>query len=360
MNLDSNKLKVNSNNQIDLLQIAKILFKKKYTYCITMGAAVVVGSIVAFSIPKMYKTEVVLAPELTSSSSVSSSLSDIASMVGVNFKSVGSSYDAIYPEIYPQIISSTPFLTSMFNVRVSSCDSIIKDVSLYNYLNTKQKVTWWDSIKIFVIRIFKKKKKGKGNHVLDNFNLSESEFETAKAIRGLIGCSVDKKTSIITLSFMAQDPYISACVADTIQQKLQDYITLYRTKKARIDLDYALSLYDKAKKQYEEAQQKFADFADSNENLILESYKVKRDNLENEMQLQFNIYNQIAQQVQMARAKIQEKTPAFTQIQPATVPLKKDSPKRMTIIVAYALFAFIVTTIYILIKDSKNKRNQKL
>ena len=304
----------------------------------------------------MYKTEVVLAPELMSSSSVSSSLSDIASMVGINFKSGGSSYDAIYPEIYPQIISSTPFLTSLFDVKVTSSDSIIKDISLYKYLNTKQKVTWWDAIKISVIRLFKKKKKNaSGNHVLDNFSLTEAESETAKAIRGLIGCSVDKKTSIITLSFTAQDPYISACMADTIQRKLQDYVTMYRTKKARIDLDYALKLYDEAKRQYIEAQQKFADFADSNESLILESYKVKRDDLENEMQLQFNVYNQIAQQVQMARAKIQENTPAFTQIQPATVPLKKDSPKRMTIIIGYMLFAFVSTTIYILVKDSKKR-----
>ena len=152
---------------------------------------------------------------------------------------------------------------------------------------------------------------------------------------------------------MAQDPVISAAVTDTIQRRLQEYVTLYRTKKARGDLDYALTLYDEAQKQYLESQRKYADFVDSNADLILQSYKVKRDDLENDMQMKFSLYNQIAQQVQMARARIQEKTPAFTQLQPATVPLKKDAPKRMTITLGYMFFAFILTTIYILIKDSK-------
>ena len=154
---------------------------------------------------------------------------------------------------------------------------------------------------------------------------------------------------------MAQDPVISAAVTDTIQRRLQEYVTLYRTKKARGDLDYAMTLYDEAQKQYLESQRKYADFVDSNADLILQSYKVKRDDLENDMQMKFSLYNQIAQQVQMARARIQEKTPAFTQLQPATVPLKKDAPKRMTITLGYMFFAFILTTIYILIKDSKVK-----
>ena len=347
--------KVTVSNQIDLIYIFKLLLSKKLLFCKTMGIAMVVGIIVALSIPKTYKTEVTLAPEFSSSGSVSGSLSDLASMVGINLNSGTGSYDAIYPELYPQIISSTPFLTSLFDVPVTSSDSVIKNVRLYDYLNTKQKSTWWNKIIASVIRLFKKKKPGDGTHKLDNFKLTKAEFDTMGAIRGLIRCSGPKKTSIITLSFVAQDPVISAAVTDTIQRRLQEYVTLYRTKKARGDLDYAMTLYDEAQKQYLESQRKYADFVDSNADLILQSYKVKRDDLENDMQMKFSLYNQIAQQVQMARARIQEKTPAFTQLQPATVPLKKDAPKRMTITLGYMFFAFILTTIYILIKDSKAK-----
>ena len=204
--------KVTVSNQIDLIYIFKLLLSKKLLFCKTMGIAMVVGIIVALSIPKTYKTEVTLAPEFSSSGSVSGSLSDLASMVGINLNSGTGSYDAIYPELYPQIISSTPFLTSLFDVPVTSSDSVIKNVRLYDYLNTKQKSTWWNKIIASVIRLFKKKKPGDGTHKLDNFKLTKAEFDTMGALRGLISCSVDKKTSIITLSFVAQDPVISAAV----------------------------------------------------------------------------------------------------------------------------------------------------
>ena len=93
-------------------------------------------------------------------------------------------------------------------------------------MNTKQKSTWWNKIIASVIRLFKIKKPGDGTHKLDIFKLTNAEFDTMGALRGLISCSVDKKTSIITLSFVAQDPVISAAVTETIQRRLQEYVTL--------------------------------------------------------------------------------------------------------------------------------------
>ena len=120
----------NTKDKIDLLAIMKTLWKNKRLFGLSCGVAFVVGAVVAFSIPKTYKTKVVLAPEISNSSSMSESLSDIASMVGVNLGKGGSSVDAIYPEIYPQIINSTPFLTSMFNVKVTSLDGEVKEMPL--------------------------------------------------------------------------------------------------------------------------------------------------------------------------------------------------------------------------------------
>ena len=116
---------------------------------------------------------------------------------------------------------------------------------------------------------------------------------------------------------------------------------------------YSQKLFSEAKAQYIKAQQTFGSYSDANTDLILQSFKAKQDELENEMQLRYNIYNQTSQQLQMARAKVQERTPAFTQIQPATVPLKKDGPKRMTIVLGFMFFAIVLTSIHVLIQDAK-------
>ena len=137
-------------------------------------------------------------------------------------------------------------------------------------------------------------------------------------------------------------------MADTIQKQLQQYITMYRTKKARNDVEYAQKLYDEARQQYVKARQAYGSYADANEDLLLESYKTKRDDLENEMQLRYNIYNQIAQQLQLAKAKVQEQTPVFSIIQGATVPLKASSMPRSFLVIIYMFVGVLADAAWVL------------
>jgi capsule polysaccharide export protein KpsE/RkpR len=122
---------------------------------------------------------------------------------------------------------------------------------------------------------------------------------------------VDKKTSVISITVTDQDPLIAALIADSAKQRLQTFITNYRTNKARNDLSYMEKLYNEAKEQYSRARQLYASYSDANQELLLESYKSKEEDLENEMQLKYNIYTQVTEQLQLAKAKVQERTPAF-------------------------------------------------
>lgn len=71
------------------------------------------------------------------------------------------------------------------------------------------------------------------------------------------------------------------------------------------------------------------------------------------MQLKYNIYTQCVQQLQLSRAKLQEKTPVFTVVQQPTVAIKhSNTPKAVIVIFAFALGFFIRFT-YILFKYNK-------
>ena len=52
------------------------------------------------------------------------------------------------------------------------------------------------------------------------------------------------------------------------------------------------------------------------------------------MNLNYQLYNTCAQQLQAARAKVQQETPVFTIIDPPQMPNKKSKPKRFTILAA--------------------------
>ncbi len=359
--MDDNKknLHIKEEDKIDVLAVFKQLWAHKMYYLVAFLIAVPLAIVLAFSIPKTYKADVLLAPEIGNGSGLSENISAIASMVGVDIKaSSGAAVDAIYPEIYPQVIGSTPFLISLFDVPVSALDKSFHDIRLYDYLKKYVKIPWWDKMTGAVTAMFKSKEsstKSISNKVeVNNFHLTKEQDGIANAIKECVRCGVDRKTSVITISVVTQDPMVSAILADTVQAKLQEYIIDYRTKKTRNDLEYAQKLFEDAEVRYVQARQKYIKFSDANNEVTLPSFRTEQEELENDMQLRYNMYTQMGQQVQTARDKLREQTPAFTQIQPATVPLKKDGPKRMTILLAFVFFAFVFTSVLILIRDARS------
>ena len=85
---------------------------------------------------------------------------------------------------------------------------------------------------------------------------------------------------------------------------------------------------------------------------MLESYKAKESDLENEMQLQYNIYTQLTTQLQMARAKVIEKTPVYAILQPTTVPYRHSSPKKSIIVLAFLFVGCMGYTAYLMLKNN--------
>ena len=65
------------------------------------------------------------------------------------------------------------------------------------------------------------------------------------------------------------------------------------------------------------------------------------------MQLKYNAYSTMMTQYQAAKAKVQERTPAFTIVKGAAVPVKASGPKRMIFVISMLFLAFIATTLYI-------------
>ena len=116
------------------------------------------------------------------------------------------------------------------------------------------------------------------------------------AINRNVSCDVDKKTSVITIEVTDQDPLIAATIADSVKVRLQDFITEYRTKKVKVDMEYNRKLFQEAKERYEKARQRYASFSDANQDLILQSVRTRLTDLENDMQLQYNAYSRLAAQ----------------------------------------------------------------
>ena len=100
----------------------------------------IIGLVIAFSIPKEYTTTVKLMPETNNTASKMGNLGGLAAMAGIDINS-GNSQDAISPEVYPDIVHSTPFLLELFPQEVTNKKKTLK-MSLFNYLKGHQKEAW--------------------------------------------------------------------------------------------------------------------------------------------------------------------------------------------------------------------------
>ena len=322
--------------------------KYRQLYYKVLSAVFMITALVTLSIPNYYHCTVMLAPEVTGGKQ-GGGLSSLASSFGINLSSNSAGADAIMPTLYPDLMNSVTFRASLFPIKVQREDDD-STMTYYDYLKDGQKMPWWTAATKALFSVFSGDAKPDSKKV-NTFKLTKEQNEVVKIIAEKMVCDVDKMSMVITIDVTDQDPLICATIADSVQRRLQDFITDYRTSKARVDLAYNQKLYCEAKERYEKARRRYASYTDANQKVFLESVRSERSNLENEMQLQQHAYSQIAAQLQLAEAKVQEETPAFTTLQPATVPTQKAGPKRSRACLLMLFLAILVTTVYVIHKE---------
>ena len=338
--------------QISLIKLISQLWSRKWTIILIAFLCGVLGFVLALDIPKRYRTEVVLAPE-SSESEIASAASSISSLLGSSYVVSGS--DAIYPELYPDIINTIPFSVEILNVPVSTIDGSYTG-DLYHYLSSHQKRPWWSVIKNKIKGLGKK---NTGNSdILDPYCLTKRQMAVIKTFHKLVTCEVDVKTSVIRLSSVMQDKLVACNVADSLCVKLQEYVTEYRTNKAKNDLEKVKRLYDEARDDYLSAQQRYAAFLDRNVNLVRESVKAEAVRLENEQNITFGVYQEMSSQLTVARAKLQEQTPVFTVLEPARLAEWHFAPKKSRIAIIFAFLGGICACVWFFIRFNVQSVNE--
>jgi uncharacterized protein involved in exopolysaccharide biosynthesis len=333
--------------QIDWMGILRqvLAIRKKLYKAAAVG--VVLGILIALGTPKQYTVSITLSPEVGSSKSGSGLASMAASFLG---GSIGSdSPDALNATLTPDIVTSTPFLMELFDARVVSQDKQI-DTTFTAYLD-EQRSSWLG----YVLKVpgmaiggikslfTDEEKEEKDTIQGGTIELNEEDAVKLKGLRQQITAEVDKKTAITTLSVTLQDPKVTATIADSVVSKLQQYITTYRTSKAKEDCQYLEKLYKERQQEYYDAQQRYARYVDANSNVVFQSTLTERERLQNDMNLAYQVYSQVAQQLQVARAKVQEEKPVFAVVEPAVVPLKPSGTSRKVIVIGFLFLAVAFT-----------------
>ena len=333
--------------EIDLMDLLrKVIGIRKKIYK-AAGIGLVIGVIVAISIPKQYTVEVTLSPEMGNNKG--GGLSGLAASFLGSGVTMGDGTDALNASLSADIVSSTPFLLELSNMKVPVSGG--EEISLSSYLN-EESSPWWGYVIGFPGMVMGGAKslftENEDEPISSDkvsrgaIELSKKETEKIETLKKMIAAAVDKKTSMTSISVTFQNPKVAAVVADSVVKKLQEYIIDYRTFKAKEDCIYLEKLFKERQQEYYAAQKKYADYLDSHDNIILQSVRTEQERLQNDMSLAYQVYSQVAGQLQVARAKVQEEKPVFAIVEPAVVPLEPSGTSRKVYVLAFIFLSVCI------------------
>jgi hypothetical protein len=343
-------------DEIDLIALVKSLWlERKFIYKTIIGFAFI-GIIVSLLSPVIYTASSTFIPQ-TSQTDSSSSLSGVASLVGINLGS-SLSGNEISPNLYPQIIGSVNYKRALLDLPLANPSSgsnvlfkdyLVKQGGDLKLLDAVKKYTIM--LPFAILNAFKGEKKLNEKILLNEMSVSLEEEKLFEALDEILSLNVNLKEGFVDLSASMKDPVITASVAKGAQEILQKSIIDYKIKSASKVLKFNQTQVDLKKIEFDSLQDKLALFKDSNINIIDSRFVNKLNSLESEFEIVNVVYQELNKQLEQSKLQVSRDTPVFSIVKPVTIPNIRSAPKRSLIVIVYTFIGFIIGSGYILIKN---------
>ncbi|MCE5174434.1 MAG: Wzz/FepE/Etk N-terminal domain-containing protein [Bacteroidales bacterium] len=335
-------------DEIDLMAIAKTLWKGRLIILISVVIGAFLGVLVAFNTPNEYIATTIMVPQLNSSSK--SQLSGLASLAGLDLGMTQSS--DLSPVIYPQIVNSNPFKLELMNTKFNFSE-FDKPITLLEYYTNEKKLSVIGAIKKYTIGLpgvllkALKNKSSKvdslpGNLVIRPLELSKDQTKVKKILDKVVSLAVEKKEGYLTLNVTMPEALAAAQVAEKAQELLQRDITRFKIEKAQADLNFIQERYNIAKAQAEGYQVKVAVNTDKFKDLVSAVPEVANTRLQTKYGISSSVFQELAKQLEQAKIQVSKDTPVFTVIEPVAIPSEKSKPNKPMILILWVFLGCVV------------------
>jgi uncharacterized protein involved in exopolysaccharide biosynthesis len=358
--MEENRNRKIEEDEIDLVEVARTIWKNRKTIYKTVAVFFVFGVLVAFLSPVEYESETILLPEVQDegiSAGMAGGLlkqfGGLAGLAGLGSAEMG----VMSPQLYPQILKSTPFLLHVMEQPIYFANEDTT-VTVYQYFDEVKSPSFFGLVLEYSIGLPGKIKKALSKEeeqvMVKNedgkIKLTEKQKAIAEDLSGRIEVELDDEIGTIAVLATMPDAEAAASIATITKNYLTTYVTNYRVNKATVDLQFIQERYGEAKERFEKAQARLASFRDRNIVLSTARSRSKEERLNNEYQLTFNVYNSLAEQLEQAKIAVQEKMPVFEVLEPVKVPIEKSEPRRSLIVILTLFIGVFFSVLFIIIK----------
>ncbi|MEQ3499754.1 Wzz/FepE/Etk N-terminal domain-containing protein [Tenacibaculum sp. SSH1-16] len=331
------KVKQDPQEEIDLLEIFKTIWKGRKTIVKLFIAFVIIGLFIAIFSAKEYTATTIVLPQ-TSDNKVGGNLGGLAAMAGINLG--GGDSEGIPPSLYPKVVQSIPFQKELLEVPLKF-SNLEKEVTYKEYYTSYQKFNLLSVIKEYtiglpgkIINLFKEGKIVQTEKTQDSiYIISEEENELFDLLQSQLVINVNSKEDFVQISFSMPEAIPAAQMTKKSQELLQKAITEFKIQKAQEQYKFIEERYNEVKKDFISKQSILANFRDKNQGLILSRSQSRLEQLQSDYNLAYGVYSELAKQLETQKIKLKENTPVFTVIEPVSVPVEKSKPRRVLILI---------------------------
>jgi uncharacterized protein involved in exopolysaccharide biosynthesis len=340
-----------NSDEIDLIEVIRHIWNGRWLIAKVTGAFIVLGLIIAFTSTEQFKAEARLLPEIKDTrGGASALLRQFGGLGGLNIP-LGEGADAIRPDLYPDVLKSTPFYQELLEYKVIvNLKNGTQEVNVFDYVDDHMSASFWGIVKKYTIRLpwtikawFTPVSQNESLPALNGEipQMNQAQFEAMKKLKDRIGTGIDQRSGVISISAEFPDRMVAAQVAQFAVDYLTEYITEYRIQKAKIDFEFTQKRTAEKEREFRQAQEALAQFRDANRNIISATVQTEEQRLEDQYNLAFNVYNGLAQQLEQARIKVQEETPVIKILEPVSVPVERSKPKRGMVVAIFIMIGIL-------------------
>ena len=353
--------------EFDFIDIIRTIVKGKKLILLAFFIFSILGLFVAIFTPNEYTASTIFIPQGTSSKKAGGNLGGLAALAGVNIGN-GAGESGIPLNLYSEIINSIPFQKELIKAPLT-IEGKKEKVTYKEYYSTIYSPGLLVSLKKYTI--------GLPQVILNSFkkdeNLLKKELEINDSIlritseekvlfdnlRKQLKLLVKEEDNSVTITASMPKAVPAAELTYQAQKLLEKYIIAFKVKKSSSKLDFIKKRFTEKEKVYKRKQQQLANYQDRNKYSISARSQAKLITFQAEYDLAYNVFNELATQIETQQIQVKEDTPIFTIIKPVSVPFNKTKPNRLIILISWMFTGVFLAILFIFgkkyYKEFKNK-----
>lgn len=335
----------------DVVAILKVGWDRRRFIIKTVLVFLLLGLFIALFSPKQYTATTTFIPQIEDRST-GTNFGGLASLAGINIGS-SSATSEITPTLYPKIVNSINFKRALLDTPITIEEEGIQ-VTYAQYYEEYHRPGFLAGIKKYTIGLPKVIKGlfssggSKTEEALspttdttDIIRLNRTEVKHFSRIENQIEVNYNSKEKTVELRYIMPEPLMSAEMAKASEALLQKEVITFRIHNAQEQLAFTQAQYDEKQEEFLSRQRALANFRDKNQNIASAMARNELQRLEAEYNFAFNLYTEMAKQLEQAKLKVSKDTPIFSVLNPVTVPNSKSAPNRMLIVIGFVVLGVV-------------------